>query len=319
MYDRILVPLDGSPLSEQVLPYVRQLGLGLSTPVTLITVVTPPPPSVGRDLNPSRHYHETVEHQTEHAAMNLDAVAADLRARGLSVTSSVPCGVPWDAIVEEAQQTLNTLIAMSSHGRSGVARWWLGSVADRVLHLTTQPLLLASSRSAAGAVHLDRFNRVVVPVDGSPLAEEILPHVTCIGKGLGLAVDLVTVIPTGEHLELPGVPHIHASAFSESELRQAREEASEYLAGLKKDLLQQGVSPVETHLLHGHPASSIIDLAGETPDRLVAMTTHGRSGVGRWVLGSVADRVVRYSGDPVLVVRTAESRDAQSTAARQTG
>ncbi len=191
MYDRILVPLDESQLGEQVPPYVRQLGLGLSLPLTLIAVVVPPRPSITRDLNPSRYYHETVEHQTEHAGAYLDSVAQTLRSQGLSVSTEVPCGVPGEAIVEEATKTPDTLIAMSGHGRSGVARWWLGSVADRVLHLATGPLLVVKSRPTGDSPHNEGFNRVLVPVDGSPLAEAVLPHVALIGRGLDLAVDLI--------------------------------------------------------------------------------------------------------------------------------
>ncbi len=307
MYDRILVPLDGSYISEQVLPYVRQLGLGLSIPLTLILVVIPPRPSVSRELNPLRHQHETVEHQTEHAVSYLDAVSEGLRSEGLSVSTVIPSGVPWEAIVEDAEQTPNTLIAMSGHGRSGVARAWLGSVADRVLHLTTGALLMVKSYETGETLHAEGFNRVIVPVDGSPWAEAVLPHVALISKGLDLAVDLVRVMPTHEHLRLAVPPGLFTSASVESGLERANEEASEYLEQLKDGLLNQGVSPVQVHLLHGDPASSIIDIASETHDRLVAMTTHGRSGVSRWALGSVADRVIRYSGDPVLLVRGAET------------
>ena len=307
MYDRILVPLDGSYTSEQVLPYVRQLGLGLSIPLTLMLVVIPPRPSVSRDLNPLRHEHETVEYQTEHAGSYLDAVAEGLRAEGLSVSTVIPCGVPWEAIVNDAEQTPNTVIAMSGHGRSGVARAWLGSVADRVLHLTTGALLMVKSHDTGRTLHAEGFNRVIVPVDGSLWAEAVLPHVALISKGLDLAVDLVRVMPTHEHLRLAVPPGLFTGSSAESGLERANEEASEYLEQLKDGLLNQGVSPVQVHLLHGDPTSSIVDIASETRDRLVAMTTHGRSGVGRWALGSVADRVIRYSGDPVLLVRAAKS------------
>ena len=307
MYNRILVPLDGSYRSEQVLPYVRQLGLELSIPLTLVLVVVPPPSSISRDLNPDLYQHETVEHQTEHAGSYLGAVAEGLRSEGLSVSTVIPCGVPWQAIVEEARQTPDTLIAMSGHGRSGVARWWLGSVADRVLHLTTGPLLLVKSHQDKEPPHGEEFNRVIVPVDGSPLAEAVLPHVTLISKGLDLAVHLVRVIPTHEHLRLAVPPDLFSGVSADSALKRETEEAAEYLEGLKERLLNQGVGPVDVHLLHGDPASSIIDIGSETRDRLVAMTTHGRSGVGRWILGSVADRIIRYSGDPVLLVRAAES------------
>ena len=167
--------------------------------------------------------------------------------------------------------------------------------------------MVVKSHQDRGAPRAEQFNRVMVPVDGSPLAEAVLPHVTLISKGLDLAVDLVRVMPTHEHLRLAIPSRIFSGASANSALRQETEEAAEYLERLKESLLNQGVGQVDVHLLHGDPASSIIDIASETRDRLVAMTTHGRSGVSRWILGSVADRTIRYSGDPVLLVRAAES------------
>ncbi len=312
MYARILVPVDGSSLSEQVLPYVQQLGLGLSIPVTLMTVVEPSPASIGLHLGSSSQEQDTVRHRADHAVAYVNSLADAFRSDGVTVSTVTPSGSPAQEIIQEAAREADTLIAMSGHGRSGVARWWIGSVADRVLHTTDAPLLIIRFHEGEGNSHAEGFSRVVVPVDGSPLAEEILPHVTLITKALGLAIDLVRVVPTwNEYLAMAAPPENYSSASFDEVSRYNTEEATQYLDRLKEDLLQQGVGSVETHCVRGDPASSIIDVASETPDRLVAMTTHGRSGVGRWVLGSVADRVVRNSGDPVLVVRAGERRPLQ--------
>ena len=317
MYSRILVPVDGSSLSEQVLPYVQQLGLGLSIPVTLMTVVEPSPPGIDLHLGPSSQEQDTVRHRADHAIAYLNSLADAFRSDGLTVSTLTPSGAPAQEIIQEAEREADTLIAMSGHGRSGVARWWLGSIADRVLRTAGSPLLLIRFHEDERSTHAQGFSRVVVPVDGSPLAEEILPHVAHITKALGMAVDLVRVVPTmAEYLALaaPSANYGAASldtASLEEAFKYNEEEANRYLERVREDLLKQGVGRVETHCLRGDPASSIIDLATETPDRLVAMTTHGRSGVGRWVLGSVADRVVRNSGDPVLVVRAGERRPLQ--------
>ena len=308
MYSRMVVPLDGSCLSERVLSYVRQLGLGLSIPVTLMTVVEPPTPTIGHSLNPDAHEYESKTHLEDHAASYLEGIASDLRSAGLQVSTATPTGTPAQEIVSEAVRHPESLIAMSGHGRSGAARWWLGSVADRVLHLTNTPLLVVRSEEE-GSGHGERFDKVVLPVDGSALAEQIIPHMTPIARGLGLSVDLVRVLPAwNDVFQLAAAPEFYNPSFesmAESMATQAKEEATAYLEQLKQRLLQEGIGSVEAHLLRGDPAASIIDVAGETPDRLVAMTTHGRSGVGRWVMGSVSDRVVRNSGDPVLLLRSA--------------
>ncbi len=296
MYSRILVPLDGSSLSEEVLPYVRHLGLRLSLPVHLLSVVEPPPPSISRDLNPRLHDHETIEHRTAAAKEYLSSVAEGLQADGLSVSFATPSGTPSPVIVEEADKDAGTLIAMGGHGRSGVSRWWLGSVADRVLHLTSKPFLVVRSHQKDDLLHQEGFRRIVVPVDGSSVAEQVLPHVVYLASGLGLVVDLVRVTPSRDefHRHLPHIPG-HRNPSYEDYLTHANAEAADYLGQLKDNLQRQGVGSVEEHLLQGDPAASIIDIAAATDDRLVAMTTHGRSGLGRWVLGSVAERVAPSS------------------------
>jgi nucleotide-binding universal stress UspA family protein len=128
-----------------------------------------------------------------------------------------------------------------------------------------------------------------------------------IAKGLGLPVDLVRVIPTlQEYAQLAVAPGMYNPSL-ERLSEEVAQEASQYLGRIQERLQQEGAESVEVHLFRGHAAECIIDMASEIPDTLVAMTTHGRSGVGRWVLGSVADRVVRHSGAPVLVVHGTEA------------
>ena len=311
MYSRILTPLDGSSLSEQVLPYVRQLAFGLAVPVTLITVAEPVTPVIGRSDAPATPEYESETHLEDHAGSYLNGVVSGLREGRLEVSTVTPPGTPAQEIVAEADRVAGTLIAMSGHGRAGVARWWLGSVADRVLHLTTSPLLIVRS-GAEGSSHEGRFNRIVLPVDGSALAEEVIPYMVPVARELDLPVEVVRVMPTwDEYLRRAAAPEFYNPTFermAESMAAQVEEDANRYLEQLKVRLQQEGIGSVEVRLVQGDPAASIIDAASETPDRLVAMTTHGRSGVGRWVMGSVADRVVRNSGSPVLLVRSSGDR-----------
>ncbi len=307
MYTRILAPLDGSEVSEQVLPYTRSLAAGLSLPVTLLYAVEPEHISIPQSLNPGLHLEELAANRARHARFYAESVAAGLRRGGLRVETATPSAEPAAAIVEEADKDPGTLITMSSHGRAGLARWWLGSVTDKVLHLTHNPLLIIRAGSGQQTAPESAFERLTVPVDGSELAEEILPHVVYLSAAMGLTVDLAQVNPSGEEYyrsvsigpseTMQGIPSY------EDYIRVLDGESEGYLAGLKERLAGQGAAAVETRLLHGPVAESIADLASATANNLVAMTTHGRSGVGRLVLGSIAERVVRQSGDPVLLVR----------------
>ena len=196
-------------------------------------------------------------------------------------------------IVDQAEQAEGTLIAMCTHGRSGISRWVLGSVAEKVLNATNNPLLVIRARPLesdspdAVSTHSERWattvtiKAVTVPLDGSSVSEQILSHAKSIAKSLDVPVTLVGVAtPDSSEAEVAG-----------------------YLDTAANTLRQDGVSSNETQLLHGDPADAILDMLQQSPDCLVAMTTRGRSGVKRWTMGSVTDRVVRYSGAPVLVVR----------------
>ena len=328
MYARILVPLDGSDMAEQVLPYVRQIGKSLRVPVEFLRVIEPMNPDMeGVSFRPSTGYPTTsessgVQRTTEisgprgpfldqivaslssHAQDYLEHLAAVARHGGLDVSTSVHEGMPAYYIVEEAHKESSTLIAMTTHGRSGVTRWLLGSVTDKVLHATSNPLLLVSSRDHIGASADVKLTTVIVPLDGSDLAEQVLPHAVSLANALSLKVLLVRVTPLAADYYRYTDYSVGAYYDYSAGVDAA---ALEYLHGINQRLQGQQIISVEERLLHGNPAAAIVDLAKEVTGTVVAMTTHGRSGVGRWVLGSVADRVVCHCGNPVLIVRSMAS------------
>ena len=322
MYSRILTPLDGSEASEHVLPYARALASSLSIPMALLMAIEPDHPTISQSLNPVLHWHETESHRIGHAEGYLTSVASRLRGAGLSVDTITPRSEPATAVVEEASRDPGTLIAMASHGRSGLARWWMGSVADKVLHMADNPLLLIRSQAHAPSTQESSPERLIVPVDGSELAEEILPHVVYLSRAMDLPVEVVRVtMSEAEYYQamsmgLRVLPPTLPSFQSFSETMDG--EAWQYLADVKDRLTQLGVAIVNARLVQGSPADSVVDLATSSGHSLVAMTTHGRSGVGRMVLGSVTERVVRQSGGPVLLVRAHHSEEIPLTGAPAT-
>ncbi|MBI2351686.1 MAG: universal stress protein, partial [Deltaproteobacteria bacterium] len=143
------------------------------------------------------------------------------------------------------------------------------------------------------------LKRVVVPLDGSGLAEMVIPHALELARKMDLEIVLLRAyaLPTPVYSAEDYAPDL-------GELwEQIKKEAQEYLAGKVDHLHKEGLRKVSTVLLEGYAADKIIDLGRERAGSLVAMCTHGRTGVGRWVMGSVTDRVVRHSGDPILVIR----------------
>jgi nucleotide-binding universal stress UspA family protein len=293
MYNKILVPLDGSKLSEGVLPYVRSLARTLNVPVEFLYVHDP------LDLTP----YSTIMQSGEY----LEGAAASFF--GITdVKCAMEMGSAASTIVDLAAKQAGTLIAMATHGYSGARRWLLGSVAEKVLHAATSHLLLvrAADQDTSGEVQL---KRVLVPLDGSDLAEKVLPPVIELASRANLEVLLLRVairVYSGSPDAL--LPVFGANIANLKELwAEAKLETERYLAEKVQQLRAEElphVSCVSVESGADGAAGEIIELARKTPDSLVAMSTHGRSGVGRWVLGSVTERVVRHSSAPVLVIRS---------------
>lgn len=307
-FSRIVVPLDGSDTAEQVLPYARLLARGLRVPVTLVQVLAPPSPFLV-DAERGLYLDRLLTSQRARAQDYLETVAENLRREGVEASCEVREGPPAEEIVAAAERREGTLIAMTTHGYTGVARWVLGSVAERVLRTAAMPLLLVRARPPNNFDPSVALTRALIPLDGSPLAERILPYAVEVVRALSLEVTLLRVVPSRRELArfmgdtadvLPGT------------LEQVRREAQTYLEGVRERLLAEGAPSVAVRVEEGDPFRVIVAVAREAQDTLVAMSTHGRAGLGRWIIGSVTDRVVQHSGDPVLVVRPAEGREEAS-------
>jgi nucleotide-binding universal stress UspA family protein len=307
MYDRILVPLDGSGLAEQVLLFVTRISLGMGIPIHLIQVVH----TVPEDMADPVHglYRSSITDGMHDEAIDyLNSIKR--KTAGAEITCEALEGNVSSIIIEEAAKTPGSLVAMSTHGRSGVARWLLGSVTDNVLRHTKNPMLIDHGHREGEPESDTNLSTIIIPMDGSPMAEEVIPHVAALANALDLEVTLLHASATAEEFgsitgfrRLDGVSGGYFQNF-EDMARDARNQAIDYLNGMEDKLRKQGVTTIESRIERGPAADVIVDAALDTPDNLVAMTTHGRSGPARWTLGSVADRVVRHSGEPVLVVRT---------------
>ena len=309
-YTRIILPLDGSGTSEQAIPLARELAMHLSLPIRLVYAVEPDSPAITQSLYSNRRWMEPASAREARARDYLAIISSRLTADGLQVETVIPHREPAGGIVEEAGQDPGALIVITSHGRSGLARWWLGSVADKVLHTSDNPMLIIRIREQAFRPPGESPGRLIVPLDGSELAELVLPHVIHLATGMGMPVKLLQITPPEEEYYRfaamgPGLaPSPAPSAPSITELVQlAAQEGSAYLDDVKSRLIDKGVQVVDMEVTQGTPADVIVDRVSEDDVSLVAMTTHGRSGVGRMMLGSVAERVIRQSGCPVLAVR----------------
>ncbi|MGQ9573156.1 MAG: universal stress protein [Dehalococcoidia bacterium] len=305
MFEKILVPLDGSPLAQAILPYVMAIAKGFHSHVVLFHVA-----ETGLDLeSPEQktYAEETMERIRSLAESYLVGVADEFRKEGIAVEAKVVKGRAAAQIVEHAERENVDLIAMSTRGRSGLARLVMGSGIDKILRACEQPVLLVRPRDegATGEV-AGRFSKIIVPLDGSDAAEAALPYAEELAKTLGLEVILIQVIGIETTVQFgPATPN--SWPVPSDILQRLDVVASGYLTGLAKQLKERGLT-VQWEVLRGAPGPRIVDFAKDIPDSLVVMTTHGRSGLRRWVMGSVADEVVRQQGEPVLVIRPRRTR-----------
>lgn len=286
MYKTMLIPLDGSKMAEAVLPYARFLATALQLPVDLIHVNDPE--TVAPNIGPM------------HGADYLKEVA-DSFPRSLTVNCRIDNGRAAEVIVDSAARDVGTMIAMATHGLSGGQRWLLVRVSQKVLQASINPLLLIRPTEPTDSNREARLSTVIVSLDGSKLAEKIFPHVVYLATRLKLLVVLIRTYA------LPTVGYFMAAGVSlpamDEVAAKIKGEVRDYLRGKEAELRALGIANVSSEVVEGKGPEEIIDLARRTPESLVAMSTHGRSGIGRWVLGGVTDRVVCYCGEPVLVIR----------------
>ncbi len=275
---RILVPLDDSAEARVALPYAA----ALATPGIEIVLLTVVASAIDADT----------------ARTSLETAAQRIRAAGQTVQTEVVTGDSARRIVGMAADLPAEMIVMASHGRGALGRLIYGSVADRVGRESPVPVMVVRARQLEpGPVGI---TRLVVPLDGSRRAESALPVAMAISRRLGTPILLLRVVDPAD-LMPPAVGIGEAIPFeiydeAENELEQ---EASRYLDTMRQKLREQGL-PLATDVLVGPPASAIEE-ATHLGDVLV-IASHERTGVMRWLLGSVAEKLTREDESPVILV-----------------
>ncbi len=292
MYQRILIPLDTSKLAEIPLPYVEELAARLGSEITLITVSE----SDALDID---HRHRSY---LKHITKQVESLLKDYGAKdGAKVQSVTLTGKPADEILRYADENNVSLIAMSSRGSSGQGPWFLGNIAAKVLRATSKPVLLIRAPADSAALEQKRLvKRILVPLDGSRIGEAAIPHAEELAGALGAEVEFFQV------LELPVVV---SGRFIDGEfqvtpqkIRKRKASGIAYLDDVGKTLKERGIR-TSAAVVSGSPAEEIMRWSEERAIDLIAISTHGRSGIGRWVFGSVTDKVMHTGDTPVLIVR----------------
>jgi nucleotide-binding universal stress UspA family protein len=303
MFHTVLVPLDGSNLAEQALPWA--LGIARRANATLNLVrghVVYALKDAAASWGPFDHAEEAECKSQEQTY--LDATARWLAAVSpvRTTTALVPGGNPAvnpDDLLEHVRASGADLVVMTTHGRHAVGRFFLGSVADELIRRSAAPVLLIHPRQPAPDLLPEPdVQQVLVPLDGSCLAEQALGPAADLARLFEAECTLLRVVPPTAVLPHSGAAH---PALASSEEADARE----YLARLAERLRAEGLRARARLVVSRHAEEAILQEATAPGSRLITLATHGRGGVPRMVLGSVADKVVRGASCPVLVYRPA--------------
>ncbi len=290
MSKTIVIALDGSKLAEQAIPAVSALSTALGAEVVLAAVI------VAHDRwSRGEILEEDIDEERGLASLYLSAVRDRFREQGLKARERVEFGKAAETLVTIADEEAAEFLVITTHGRSGFARWMLGSVADRVLHMSRKPVLLVHAQPS-GEAKVPEFKRILVPLDGSGTAESVLPFVKRLASDTKASLVLEGVIvPTAA---------LYAGTFVPSSppaLQEIEAGSREYLDDVAGRIKKEGIQ-VTTRVDVGYPAETILEAASATASDIIALCTHGRSGPERWIRGSVADAIIRHAGQPCLVL-----------------
>lgn len=294
MYSAILVPLDGSALSEGALPTAKALARKFSSRLVLVRAAWFPAVAM------TEPQEDQISLARECDAY-LNGLATTLRGEGYTVDTTVPQTPAEQGILAAIQLFHAELVVMTTHGRSGLGRWVYGSVAEAVLNQSPVPVWLVRAWGAVAPTLFEKTPlRLLVPLDGSEFAEVVLPHAARLAHSMGAALVLMRAIAP---LRLPADPLVAQALLEQAELEN-EETTAKYLADLAAPLRAEGVT-VQTAVRLGAAARAILEEAWASDISLIIMATHGRTGLERVFLGSVAMDVLRRGTTPLLLIHPA--------------
>ncbi len=300
-FQSVLVPLDGSALSEQALPFAMAIA-GQGGSVILLQAIPDAEPLRKPFGAVTMSAEEVLQMLTNLAEADLDRAEAHWAdvAPEVTITKKAVSGDAATVILDTAAEQNIDLIALASTGRGALGRLTLGSVADRVLRTADRPVLVVRGYDAPSSHQLPQLNRIVVPLDGSDRSMLAIPAAATVAKQMQAPVELLMAV------DLPQVvspamaygPAFSPEFYSELE-EQTTRNADAYLTEAVAEFGKHGVE-AKTHIMLGSAVAAILDFAKHGD--LIVMTSRGQGGFKRWILGSVAEKLVRDAPAPVLLV-----------------
>jgi len=315
MFQRILVPLDGSTRAESAVPIAARIAQFSGGSVFLLQVAAIPI-DLASDKKPAEIYsQDVVDKGIASAKRYLDGVATSDKLAGTKAETTVVTGAVAPSILAAMHSLQSDLVVLCSHGYTGFQRWALGSVAQKVVHHSPVPVLLLHDGGPGLAIASGRPLRAVVPLDGSSLSESALEPaaqlVAALAPATQGAMHLLRVVDIPSSY---GKFRTIADSYFDADMRaEAKREDEQYLQSVAKrfaegELAQYHLAVTTAVAIDPDVAEAIVQTAEQAARAerfgscLIAMSTHGRGGLERWVLGSVAERVLHSTKLPLLVV-----------------
>ncbi|MFO0807744.1 MAG: universal stress protein [Gemmataceae bacterium] len=293
MYRTILVPLDGSVQSELSLPLASTVARAAKAELKLVHVASLDE-SANRSANPSHQQY-------------LDGILQKVRQEsGVSATCELLYGPVAETLAACAVVTPADLIVMTTHGRGPLSRLWLGSVADSLVRRSTVPLLLlrpGEKPQSGASTSSHGLHQILIALDGSPASETAIAPALALGRLFDAEFTLLRVVEPVPAIVGDGATYA-AGGYDMQLFEELLEQAKANLSAIAERLRADGLTVTAHTVVGGSPGPAILD-AAKAAD-LTAVATHGRSATARLFLGSVADKVIRGSEGPVLLVRCSD-------------
>ncbi len=288
MIRRALIPLDGSELAKQVIPHLLRFITPDQTELLLMTALSSTSHSLAEDVLAHSFQEQISTAKESKAYKQLYDITQELSQTGFNVKDRLLTGIPAKSILQLAEETFVDLIAMSTHGRTGLKRALLGSVADEIVCHARPPVFLAPAAITARPHSTPRT--ILLPLDGTPLAEAAIPIAQQFAQNTGATIFLIRIVKL---------------SHEQQDNQTSTEEESATMHYLERIQLQLKLAnvPSRYQIATDNPAEAIIRTMHTEDVDLIVMSTHGRSGVDRIIHGSVTSQIIGSTICPVLLIR----------------
>ncbi len=311
MINHILVPLDGSSLAECVLPHVMAIAPVTNAHVTLIHVLEHPDTSNGSlPIDPMGWHMQKQELQAY-----LEQTVERLQNSGLDASQALLEGKPAESIIEFAHANNADLIALSTHGRTGLSGWNVSSVVQKVLLRSYRSILLARAYTYASGEEI-KYKRLFIGSDGSARAEFMLPVAISLAQFHKSEVVIGTVVQKPQLIQrMP--PSEEATKLIDQLTDENQKIAAHYHEQLTTQLSLKGIRVRSTVAVADHVVSALHDMVDESQADLVMLVAHGESGERRWPYGSIATSFIAHGSTPLIIMQDLSEHDVVPTQAEQ--